>query len=95
MRSRTNGSEATREAQATIVETTQMLKETASDLTHKAQEYAREAGRQASAAAQNVYGHGNETLDVVENFARENIWTALLLAGAVGYGLACIVKNAR
>jgi hypothetical protein len=27
--------------------------------------------------------------------ARENIGLALLLAGAVGYGLACLVKNAR
>ena len=95
-------SEAVQEAQGTVIETAQMLKDTASDaagmasdVAGRAQEYAREAGRQATAAAQSVYGQSNEMLDVVEGFARENVWSALLIAGAIGYGLACLVKSTR
>ena len=65
----------------------------AAEIGGKAQEYAREAGRQASAAAQTAYTTGNDMLGVVEGVARENIWPALLIAGAIGYGLACIVKQ--
>ncbi|HVH81430.1 MAG TPA: hypothetical protein VM782_18665, partial [Stellaceae bacterium] len=60
------------------------------------------AGRQAGAAAQTAYGAaqsayntGNDMLGVVEGFARENVWGSLLIAAAVGYGLACLVKSAR
>jgi ElaB/YqjD/DUF883 family membrane-anchored ribosome-binding protein len=97
----TNGiSETAQETTGAVVETAQMLRDTASDVAGKAsdvagqaQEYAREAGRQATAAAQSLYGQSNEVLDVVESFARENVWGALLIAGAVGYGLACLVKS--
>jgi ElaB/YqjD/DUF883 family membrane-anchored ribosome-binding protein len=92
--------ETAQDTQNTIAETAQTVKDTAANITGKAQEYAAEAGRQATAAAQTAYGAaqtaystGNEMLDAVEGMARENIWPALLIAGAVGYGLACLVKQ--
>jgi len=92
--------EAVQEAQGTIAETAQTVKDTAADIGAraadmgtKATEYAREAGRQATAAAQTVYGTSNDVLEVVEGFARENVWGSLLIAGAIGYGLACLIKQ--
>ena len=55
----------------------------------------RHVGNQATAAAQTAYSTGNDVLSVVEGFTRENVWGSLLIAAAVGYGLACVVKNAR
>lgn len=66
---------------------------TAQEYANTAQEYAREAGRQAGAMAQTAYSTGNEALDVVENVIRQNPWAALLVAGAAGYGLACLIKQ--
>jgi ElaB/YqjD/DUF883 family membrane-anchored ribosome-binding protein len=83
-----------------VAETAQTVKDTAADLGTKAQHYASEAGKQATAAAQTAYGAaqsaystGNDMLDVVESFTRENVWGSLLIAGAVGYGLACLIKH--
>jgi ElaB/YqjD/DUF883 family membrane-anchored ribosome-binding protein len=58
-------------------------------------EYARDAGRQVTAAAQSAYGTGGDILDVVEDFARENVWSSLLIAGAIGFGLAALTKGKR
>ena len=101
MRGRENGMIATAEqAQGTIVETAQTVRDAAVDLGAKAADvgaragdYAREAGRQAGVAAQSAYSTGNDVLDMVESFTRQNVWGSLLIAGAVGYGLACLVKN--
>ena len=107
MRTQRNGVvEAAEEAQGTIAETAQTVidaatavggkaQEYATTVGGKAQEYATEAGRQATAAAQTAYSTGNDALAVVEDLARENIWPALLIAGAVGYGLACLFKSTR
>ncbi|HTZ38191.1 MAG TPA: hypothetical protein VMB84_19345 [Stellaceae bacterium] len=92
--------ESGQEAAQAAIEAGDRLKETAgdvlnraSDMAGKAQDYAREAGRQAGAMAQSMYGQGNEALDMVEGFVRDNVWTGLLIAGAIGYGLACLVKT--
>jgi len=94
--------QAAGEATGVVVETAQRVRDAAVEMGGKAQELAAEAGRQASAAAQTTYGAaqsaystGNEVLDFVEDVARQNIWPALLVAGALGYGLACLVKNSR
>jgi len=87
--------ETAEQLQGSIAETAQTVKNTAADLGAQAGEYAREAGRQASAAARTAYGTGGDMVDVVEGFARENVWSSLLIAAAVGYGLACVIKNAR
>jgi ElaB/YqjD/DUF883 family membrane-anchored ribosome-binding protein len=84
---------AARQAKSTLAETTDMVKGVAAEATGTAQEYAREAGKQASAAAQNLYGQSGVMLDAVEKTVAENPWPALLIAGALGYGLACLVKN--
>jgi ElaB/YqjD/DUF883 family membrane-anchored ribosome-binding protein len=87
--------DAAEQVQDTIAETAQTVRNTAADLGAQAGEYAREAGRQASAAARTAYGQGGDVIGVVEGFARENVWGSLLIAAAVGYGLACVVKNTR
>lgn len=103
MQSQRNGiSERAEEARSAISETAQTVKDTAADLGAKAAdmgaragEYASAASRQASAAAQTAYSTGNDMLDVVESFTRDNVWGSLLLAAAAGYGLACLIKNTR
>ena len=90
-----NLEEAGEEAKGAITETAQRVRDAAVEAGGKAQEIAAEAGRQASAAAQTAYTTSNEVIDLVEDVARQNIWTSLLIAGAVGYGLACVVKNGR
>jgi hypothetical protein len=94
--------ETAEEAKGAITETAQRVRDVAVEAGGKAQEIAAEAGRQASAAAQtaygvaqSAYGTGNDMLDIVEDAARKNIWPALLVAGLLGYGLACVVKNSR
>jgi ElaB/YqjD/DUF883 family membrane-anchored ribosome-binding protein len=96
MRTQRNGvAEAAEQAQSVIADTAETVKNAAADVAARAGDYSREAGRQASAAAQTAYGAGGDVLDVVESFTRQNVWGSLLLAAAVGYGLACLVKNTR
>ena len=100
MQTQRNGMiEATEQAQDAMAETARTVRDTAVDLGGKAQQYAAEASRQATAAAQTAYdtayNTGNDMLVRVENLTRENVWPALLIAGALGYGLACLIKNSR
>ena len=96
MPARQNGvAEASEAAQGAVVETAQMLRDAATGAGTAAQVIAAATGRQARAAVQSAYGTGNDMLGQVEVMARENIGLSLLIAGAVGYGLACLVKNAR
>lgn len=103
MRTQRNGmSEVAAEARDALSETAETVRDTATDLGAKAVdmgaragEYARGAGRQVSASAQNAYSTGGDARDMVETFTRENVWGSLLLAVALGYGVACLVKMAR
>jgi len=100
MRTQRNGViEATEQAQDAMAETARTVRDTAADIGGKAQEYATQAGRQAATAAQAVYSTaystGNDMLTRVESMTRNNVWAALLIAGALGYGLACVVKNSK
>jgi ElaB/YqjD/DUF883 family membrane-anchored ribosome-binding protein len=87
--------EATEQAQETMTETARTVRDAAANIGGKAQQYASEAGRQATAAAQTAYNTGNDVLGRVESLTRENVWPALLIAGALGYGLACLVKATK
>lgn len=87
--------ETAEQARGVVADTAQTVKDTAVDIGARAGEYAREAGRQTTAAARTAYGAGGDVIDVVENFTRGNVWGSLLIAAAVGYGLACLVKNTR
>jgi ElaB/YqjD/DUF883 family membrane-anchored ribosome-binding protein len=80
---------AGRQAKSTLAETADRVQEAAMEAGGKAQEFARQAG----AAAQGLYGQGNVALDIVERAVVENPWGAILVAGALGYGLACLVKR--
>lgn len=96
MQSQRNGlAEAAEQAQGLVADTAETMKNAAADMAARASEYSREAGRQASAAAQSAYGAGGDALDMIENFTRGNVWGSLLIAAAVGYGIACLVKNTR
>ena len=87
--------EAAEQAQDAMAETARTVRDTAANIGGKAQEYATEAGRQATAAAQSAYSTGNDMLTRVESMTRNNVWPALLIAGALGYGLACLIKSTK
>jgi len=77
-----------RAAEGLISETAEKVRGVAADAGGRAQELAREAGRQATAAAQTIYGSSNALLDAFEGAIRQNPLGALLVAGAAGYGIA-------
>jgi ElaB/YqjD/DUF883 family membrane-anchored ribosome-binding protein len=54
---------------------------------------AREAGNQASQAATNLYQQGSRAGDFISQYAAEQPVTALLVAGAIGYGLAYLIHR--
>ena len=84
---------AAQRAKNTLAETVERVEGAAAEAGEKAQGVAREAGRQAAAAAQTLYGQGDAVRDVVERAVVGNPWSAILIAGALGYGLACLVKQ--
>jgi ElaB/YqjD/DUF883 family membrane-anchored ribosome-binding protein len=54
---------------------------------------AREAGNQATQAATNLYQQGSRAGDYITQYAAERPVTALLVAGAIGYGLAYLIHR--
>jgi ElaB/YqjD/DUF883 family membrane-anchored ribosome-binding protein len=54
---------------------------------------AREAGNQATQAATNLYQQGSRAGDFISRYATEQPVTALLVAGAIGYGLAYLIHR--
>jgi ElaB/YqjD/DUF883 family membrane-anchored ribosome-binding protein len=58
-----------------------------------AQGVAREVGNQAGQAAATVYQHGARAGGYLSRYAAEQPLTALLIAGAVGYGLAYLIHR--
>src|SRR5207245_9933688 len=54
---------------------------------------AREAGNQAAQAATNLYQQGTRAGDFISRYAAEQPVTALLVAGAIGYGLAYLIHR--
>jgi ElaB/YqjD/DUF883 family membrane-anchored ribosome-binding protein len=54
---------------------------------------AREAGNQASQAATNLYQQGTRTREQVSQYVAEQPLTALLIAAAIGYGLAYLIHG--
>jgi len=54
---------------------------------------ARQVGTQASQAATTLYEQGTSAGTYVTRYTAEQPWTALLIAAAVGYGLAYLVHR--
>ena len=54
---------------------------------------ARQVGNQASQAATTLYEQGTNAGGYVSRYAAEQPWTALLVAAAVGYGLAYLIHR--
>jgi ElaB/YqjD/DUF883 family membrane-anchored ribosome-binding protein len=57
------------------------------------QSAAREAGNQANRAASNLYQQGTYAGEYVGRYVAEQPLTALLIAGAIGYGLAYLIHR--
>jgi ElaB/YqjD/DUF883 family membrane-anchored ribosome-binding protein len=54
---------------------------------------AREVGNQATQAATNLYQQGSRAGDFISRYTAEQPVTALLVAGAIGYGLAYLIHR--
>ena len=54
---------------------------------------AREAGKQATQAANSLYQQSSRAGDHVSRYAAEQPVTAMLIAGAIGYGLAYLIHR--
>jgi hypothetical protein len=54
---------------------------------------ARQAGNQATRAATNLYQQGSRAGDFITQYAVEQPVVALLVAGAIGYGLAYLIHR--
>jgi ElaB/YqjD/DUF883 family membrane-anchored ribosome-binding protein len=54
---------------------------------------AREAGNQASQAATNLYQQGTHAREQVSRYVAEQPLTSLLIAAAIGYGLAYLIHR--
>jgi ElaB/YqjD/DUF883 family membrane-anchored ribosome-binding protein len=54
---------------------------------------ARQASNQATQAATNLYQQGSRAGDFISQYAAEQPVTALLVAGAIGYGLAYLIHR--
>jgi ElaB/YqjD/DUF883 family membrane-anchored ribosome-binding protein len=87
------GRDAAQQAKGVIAETVELVKGVAVEAGDRAQEFARHTGRQATAAAEGLYGQGNEVRNVIERTIVESPWPALLIAGAIGYGMACLIHR--
>ena len=85
--------EAARQAQDTIGETADRATAGAAATVERAAGIARETGRRVGATAESVLGNGNAILDAMEGSIRENPWTALLIAGAAGYGISLLIHH--
>jgi ElaB/YqjD/DUF883 family membrane-anchored ribosome-binding protein len=59
----------------------------------QAGEVARAAGNQATQAATNLYQQGTRAGGFISQYAAEQPMTALLVAGAIGYGLAYLIHR--
>lgn len=58
-----------------------------------AQDVARQVSNQASQAATALYQQGSTAGTYVSRYAAEQPWTALLLAAAIGYGIAYLIHR--
>ncbi len=58
-----------------------------------AQDVARQVSNQASQAATALYQQGTTAGSYVSRYTAEQPWTALLLAGAIGYGIAYLIHR--
>jgi ElaB/YqjD/DUF883 family membrane-anchored ribosome-binding protein len=59
----------------------------------QAGEVARQASDQATQAATNLYQQGSRASDFISRYTAEQPVTALLVAGAIGYGLAYLIHR--
>jgi ElaB/YqjD/DUF883 family membrane-anchored ribosome-binding protein len=60
-----------------------------------AQDVAREARRQASAVVESAYGQGGDLIEVIKDTIRGNPISSVLVAAAIGYGIAHLSYHRR
>ena len=78
---------AVRQARNALSDTADSVKNLANDAAERAQLLAREAG----AAAESLYN--SDMRANIERAVVENPWAALLVAGALGYGIARLMRG--
>jgi len=67
--------------------------EKVSEVADQAVGVAREAGKRARAAAESAYGQGSGLLEDIEDATRQNPLRALLVAGAIGFGVGYLAQR--
>ncbi len=81
------------DAQASAAGLARQASEAGSQAMAQAGQVAREAGNQATQAATNLYQQSSRAGDFITQYAAEQPVTALLVAGAIGYGLAYLIHR--
>jgi ElaB/YqjD/DUF883 family membrane-anchored ribosome-binding protein len=79
----------------TVSGTVDKVSDVASHAAETAQGVAREAGRQARAVSQSTYGQSGDLIDVIEDTIRGNPISTVLVAAAIGYGIARLSHHRR
>jgi|ERR1700729_3893437 ElaB/YqjD/DUF883 family membrane-anchored ribosome-binding protein len=85
--------EMAQQAPDTISETTDRVTAAAAATADAAAGIARETGRRVGAATESALGSGNAILNAMDAPIRANPWAALLVAGAVGYGISLLIHR--
>jgi ElaB/YqjD/DUF883 family membrane-anchored ribosome-binding protein len=84
---------AARRAREAVEETAETIGNAAGEAAAAARQTVRAAGRRAGAAADAVREQGGDMLDAVERTMVENPWSSVLIAGAIGFGLAQLLHR--
>jgi ElaB/YqjD/DUF883 family membrane-anchored ribosome-binding protein len=84
---------AIRRAREAAGETVDTIRDAAGDVAAAAQDAVRSAGRRAGAAAEALRGQGGDVIDVIERTVADNPWSSVLIAGAIGFGLAQLLRR--
>lgn len=87
--------DAAQQGMNAVSDTVQGVKDAATDAAARAQGMARQASRQASAAAQNLYGQGSDLVGMLDRTVAENPLASVLIAGAIGFGIALATTRRR
>src|SRR5436190_19903523 len=85
--------DAMEQATSTARNLSEQAKSVAADAGVRAQELARRAREQAMTASDTLYQQGSRAGEYIARGVDEYPFTALLVAGMVGYGLAYLIHN--
>lgn len=81
------------DAQTSVATLARQASEAGRQAMAQAGDAAREASNQATQAATNLYQQGSRAGGVISQYTAEQPMAALLVAGAIGYGLAYLIHR--